>query len=59
MPNRIVYKSAITGEIVSKEYATANPDTTYGMSVDSSKEKEKEDEYKEINSDSIDARPDH
>ena len=26
---RYIYKDAKTGEIVSKEYADANPDTTY------------------------------
>jgi hypothetical protein len=33
MKTKKVHKSAITGRFVSKEYAAANPDTTYEMVV--------------------------
>ena len=34
-----VYKSSVTGKIVSKKYAIANPDTTYLDTVGSKKKK--------------------
>lgn len=39
---KIIYKSAITGKFVSKEFAEKNPDTTYAQPVVVKKKRQKE-----------------
>jgi hypothetical protein len=50
MKTKQIYKSAITGEIVSKKFALENPDTTYKTTVDVGEAKPIDSQLKDVDS---------